>query len=459
MKENQLQAGLFSILLVTLMLVVVLALIIARAPYMHDFAEWVYQGQVIKQLVTDPGAAAGFTLATYPVPNSLVSAILAGFSFVFAPMWVGKVFLILMLSGWYGVVILFTRRFVGKQWRAETTLVLYVSTALATFFWYGFASYQLALLLLTWFFAIYREETRPSVIMSFSVAIFFSHAIIFLVFGLFLGVRLLLKWNWRIVAALLPATLLSLWFLAGRHAANVEPQHIDAVWRGLGEALIYKGGYPAMLGPFKNFLLPDGSSLLEDLPWIYWSGFFINFAVAATLGVLVLAVLWKFLKKDLPGNGESELLRNTWAISIGLLAVFYLLAPYHFFGVINAGGRTIVPLLLLAFMLGGSVPRPFVRAVVWPVAIIALLTSGSYLYLMNQTRQPEFSPLTKQALMSSPAESVLEFNEQLYATTRYKYFNYRIFGFSHRFEQIEAKQFSGLTFRHAMLIRYDPDGK
>lgn len=459
MKLNHLQPTLFKILLVTQILVVVLALIIAKAPYMHDFAEWMYQGQVIKRFIVDPAAVSGFTMASYPVPNSLVSAILAGLSFIFAPMWVGRIFLILMLLGWYGVISLFTRRFVSEQWRAAAAQVLYTSTALATFFWYGFASYQLALLLLTWFFAIYRADSKPSVIAAFGVAIFFSHAIIFLVFGLFLGVRLLLKWNWRVVVALLPATLFSLWFLVGRHAANVEPQQIDATWSGLREALIYKGGYPAMLGPFKNFLLPGGSSIFENHAWIYWSGFLINFAVVATFGILVLAVMWKYLKKDLPDNGENALLRNAWAISIALLALFYLFAPYHFFGVVNAGGRIIVPMLLMAFMLGGNASRPFVRAIVWPVAIIALVTTGSYLYLMNQTRQPGFSPIANSAVSIKPSESVLDFNERLYATTRYKYFNYRIFAFSRRIEQIESEQFKGLTFRHAMLIKYDPEGK
>lgn len=447
----------FNLLLATLLLLTVFTLIIARAPYLHDFAEWMYQGQIIKNFIVDPAAVSRFTLATYPVPNSLASALLAGLSFVFAPIWAGKVFLMLMLAGWYLVIALFTRRFVEKQWRTAATLVLYVSTALATFFWYGFISYQLALLFLTWFFACYREDTSASVIAAFAVVIFFSHAIIFLVFGLFLGVRLLLKWNWSVVMALLPAAFLSLWFLVGRHIADVEPQKIDAIWNGWREIFIYKLGYPAMLGPFKNFLLPDGSSVFESYTWIYWLGFFINFAVVATFGILVLTVLQKFLKQDLPSNGESPLLQNTCAITIVLLILFYLFAPYHFFGVVNAGGRVIVPLLLMTFMLGGNLARPFVKVVAWPVALFALVTSSSYLYLMLQTRQPEFSPLASSVASIPASDSVLDFNERLYSSTRYKYFNYRIFAFARRFDQIESEQYRGLTFRHAMLIKYDAD--
>jgi len=450
---------LFTILLAVLILLPILSLVIARAPYMHDFAEWVYQAQIIKMFIVDPAAVSQFTMAGYPVPNSLASIILTALSFVFTPIWAGKVFLILMLLAWYKVISLFTARFVDQQWRAAATLVLYASIALATFFWYGFISYQLALLLLCWFFASYREDTKASVIAAFAVAIFLSHAIIFLVVGLFLGVRLLLKWNWSVVIGLLPATFLALWFLVGRHLANVEPQKIDAIWNSLREMLIYKAGYPAMLGPFKNFLLPDGTSLFENHAWLYWPGFIANFAVVATFGFLVLAVLWKYLKKDLADSEEASLLQNAWAISIMLLIVFYVFAPYHFFGVVNAGGRIIVPMLLMAFMLGGKLVRPFVKIMVWPVAVVSLLTVSSYGYLMLQTRQAEFSSMAKSAVSVKASDSVLDFNERLYAATRYKYFNYRIFAFSRRFEQIESGQFKGLAFRHAMLIKYDPEGK
>jgi len=96
---------------------------------------------------------------------------------------------------------------------------------------------------------------------------------------------------------------------------------------------------------------------------------------------------------------------------------------------------------------------------VWPVVIVALVTSGSYFYMMLQSRQPDFSPLAKTTVRISPSDAVLDFNERLYASTGYKYFNYRVFAFAGRFEQIEAEQFHGLTFRHAMLIEYQAESK
>lgn len=190
----------------------------------------------------------------------------------------------------------------------------------------------------------------------------------------------------------------------GRYLAQVEPQRIDATWNGLREAMIYKICYPAMLGPFKNFLLPDGTSLLENHAWLYWPGFIVNLWVAAVLG-------------------------------------------------------TLVPLLLLAFMLAGRQTIPFVRIVLWSVILFAFITSGSYFYLMLQSRDPEFSPLATTAAKALPSNSVLDFNERLYASTRYKYFNYRVFAMARRFDQVESGHYQGLTFRHAMLIKYDPENK
>ncbi len=435
-----------------------LAIVLARAPYLHDFAEWLYQAQIVKQFVVEPASVSGFTLATYPVPNSLVTATLTVLSLAFEPILAGKVFLLLMLLAWAAVIRLFTARYVPATWRGTATLVLWPTLALSTFFWYGFASYQLALLFFTWFLSAYRGGTSAKTIALFSLAIFFSHAMVFLVFGLFLGIRYLLTRNRAILVGLLPATACSLWFLAGRYLANVEPQRIDAQWSSLREALIYKAGYPAMLGPFKNFLLPDGSGPLDKHAWLYWLGLTANFAVAAVLGVLLAAALLPFLKSDRSKDRDDPSLQTTCALSMLAIVVFYLIAPYHFFGLVNPGGRVLLPLLLLAFVLNADAVRRYVTLLSWPVALFSLLTVGTYLYLMIESRQAGFpAAATLATHQVAPAASVLDFNRRLYADARFRYFNYRVFNFSRRFEQIEDRRYEGLTFRHGMVIRYEAE--
>jgi len=458
MTPKRLPASVLTIVLGVLTAVMVLAVVVSRAPYLHDFAEWLYQAQIVRQFAVDPAGATGFTLASYPVPNSLVTAVLALLSLVFEPIVAGKLFLVAMLLAWLGVIRLFTARHVPAPWRPAATLVLWATIALSTFFWYGFVSYQLALLFLTWFLAVYRADTSAKVIALFSLAIFFAHAMVFLVFGLFLGIGFLLKRNRAIIMGLLPSTACSLWFLAGRDLANVAPQRIDAEWSGLREALVYKAGYPAMLGPFKNFLLPDGSGPLDNHAWLYWLGLTTNFAVAAALGALLAAVLLQYLKSHRPKDRDDPSLRPTCALSMLAMVVFYLFAPYHFFGLVNPGGRVLLPLLLLAFMLNADAVRRYVTLLSWPVALFSLLTVGTYLYLMIESRQAEFPAAATQATRRvAPAASVLDFNRGLYADARFRYFNYRVFNFSRRFEQIENGRYEGLTFRHGMLIRYEAE--
>ena len=73
-------------------LIASLALVIAAAPapYFHDFGEWLYQSGILALKITDSAAVAGFTVAPYPVPNSLAPALLALLCLVFEPVAAGN---------------------------------------------------------------------------------------------------------------------------------------------------------------------------------------------------------------------------------------------------------------------------------------------------------------------------------------------------------------------------------
>jgi hypothetical protein len=446
----------FDFALLMLIAITALAIGAGSAPFMHDFAEWLYQGQVVKGLLGGEPSMAGFAVAAYPVPNALATLILAALSFVFPALWAGKIYLILMLIGWYWVLRLFTKRYLAPELRAPAAPVLYVLTAFSTFFWYGFISYQLGLLLLTLYCAVYRSNTHASVIAVFGLLLFFSHAMVFLVFALFMGLLLILERKSSILVGLLPAAACSVWFLAGRHLAGVEPQPVDASWASLWEALIYKAGYPAMLGPFKNFLMPGGVSLLEGLPWLYWTGLIANFALIALLGISMTAIVWTHaIRRRVAYSGHAQT-GVALSASTVLIIIAYWLAPYHFFGLINPGGRLLIPLILMALMLAGHSGIPLLRFMAWPTALIALLTSGAYLFLMIQTQARGFSSLPAPAAPLAPSASVFEFNDRLYSNTRYRYFNYRLFLFAHRFEQMESGIYPDLAFRTGLLIEKKP---
>jgi hypothetical protein len=441
-------------LLAALLLLTAAAVLAGRAPYLHDFGEWLYQAQIVKDLLTGETMGDGFQLAAYPVPNSLATLLLAALSALLPPLWAGKVFLLLLLGGWYVVIRVFARRYLPPVGRDGVALVLFALAALSTFFWYGFISYQLGLLLLAAFLAINRETTSPCIIATFALALFFAHAMTFLVFGLFIACRLLFNWQWKIVAALVPSGLISLWYLAGRHLADAAVPPVNAQWSGWMEALLYKAAYPAMIGPFRNLLLPDGSGPLDQWPLLYRTGAAVNFAVSAGLAVFLVSALWRGMRLhagETPGKVAN---RRALATTLLLLGLAYAFGPYHFFGLINPGGRLLLPLLMFALMLDGAAfaARPWI---VWPIAVTALLSSGLYLALMLQARSPEFETRAPPRPPGAADLSVFEYNERLNRSSRYRYFNYRVFAFADRFERIEASDYGEPAFHTGLLIRQD----
>ncbi|MFC1605635.1 hypothetical protein ACFL33_02080 [Pseudomonadota bacterium] len=441
------------------LLMLISAWLAAEAPYLHDFAEWLYQGQILGNLFVHPETVPGFTIVGYPVPNTLATVLLASLGLLLPAVWAGKTFLALLLIAWYVVIGLFVRQHFEERHRDRTTLVLFATAALATFFWYGFVGYQLGLLLLTWFLSLGEDRRTPVTITAFSVALFFSHAMIFLVFGLLLFLTMLQRRDWRVMAALLPAGLLSLWFLAGRRMAQFAPPIADAQWAGWREALLYKLGYPAMMGPFKNFLRPDGSSLFETQTWIYWLGLMTNFAVVLLLCLFALVALWKNRRALWPARAEMASLDNALTSTTLALATLYLLAPYNFFGLINPGGRLILPMLLMAFVIGRADLARLLRVVFWPIAAFTLVTAGGYLYLVTSTPAAAIAEARITQGSNLPANSVFEFNRALYANTRFRYFNYRIFVLAERFEQMAENDYQGLAFHTGVIAQREPDLK
>lgn len=444
-------------------LILSLALLIlgAPAPYFHDFGEWLYQGAILALKVTNPTAVASFVVAPYPVPNSLAPALLALLCLILEPIAAGKIFLILLLGGWLWSLWLFTQRFVSEDSRGATLLLLVAVVALASFFWYGFASYQLGLLLFFVFLTGFDERRSPLWIASFGVALFFAHAMILLAWGLLMGWLVLFETppsRRRILLALAPTGLLGLWFVLGRRLTGFEAPVADAGMEGIAELILYKIGSPLQLGGFRNLLQPDGTSLLENLPWVYWLGAASNTLVVLTLGIFILLVLFK---PAWCGSGPSPLaapfirsLRGFGLIAIG----FYLVAPYNFFGLIHPGGRLLLPLLAAALVLADQSAFRWVRWAALPALLGAALSVSFYGILMYQMvagNQP-ISGVEPAPAAAPPRYSVFAFNDWIYRNSRYKYFNYRVFVLAERFAQLRASQYPGLAFRTGPITDYRP---
>ena len=130
----------------------------AQAPYLHDFGEWVYQSKILTLYWTQPDEVAGFQWTGSPVPNILAILIMAVLGLIFPAISAAKLFLSLLLVGWYFVLKRFVGELDGVDHPNALMLLLFSLIALSNFFWTGFVSYQLGLLLLTFFLTRFKAN-------------------------------------------------------------------------------------------------------------------------------------------------------------------------------------------------------------------------------------------------------------------------------------------------------------
>lgn len=434
---------------------------LGHAPFLHDFGEWVFQSRILTLHWLNPEEVAGFQWTGYPVPNILAILIMAVLGLVFSAITAAKIFLSILLTGWYFALQKFVHQLGNITGSAALFFVLFSLIGLSNFFWTGFVSYQLGLLLLAVFLTRFGPSMSAKELAVFAVLIFLSHAMVFLVFMLLVLLEALsTPRRGRWILALFPAGVLSLWFVIGRSLAAFSAPLADASMAGWKEVVIYKLGYPLMLGPFKNLLQPDLSSLVDQLPWLYWMGFVANVLVVSGIVIFILIVI-----RPRPGAvphrvTPAGLSHRSLRISVWVLLLLYLLAPYNFFGLINPSGRITIPLLMMSLLLAGGTTQVASLArilrVLAPVTLVfTFFTVFTYAVLMHRAQAPEYLASGPEKKSMPDGVSVLEYNSRIYSQARYNYFNYRIFGFSTRFRDTEIARYNRLGFRTALLVGYE----
>ncbi|MEH6519451.1 MAG: hypothetical protein V7742_22470 [Halioglobus sp.] len=437
-------------------LLLLAAIFLSPATFLHDFGEWVFQGKILSLKFAAPEQVTAYTLYNYPVPYSTAQYFLALLHLVFPPLLAGKILIAMYIVGWCAAAEMFCRRYFDEPTQRRLAWVILVClAAFSSFFYYGYIGYQLGLLLLVAFLAFYHAATSPLMIGIFGVVLFFTHATIFLQFGLlvFLGVALN-RFPLRQLMALLPCVFLGLAFLAGRFLADSVPLPVQSNWDGWLEAAIYKAGMVTMQGPFKNFAFASGATLLEDYPTLYWSGVVINAGTALLLGLLFLRVFWRVFSGGLLFEGRSEPTRVFCVFLLGMSAL-YLLAPYNFLGLVHPAGRVILPLMVVLLALTPVAGVRFSGLAVSVLALSTLVTSAAYFKAV--TSYDSLADLASEVPSSPPAElasSVMAYNQWLYRNTRYSYYNYRVFVLKHRYDQLQAEDYRGLGFRSGPIADY-----
>ncbi len=405
-------------------------LVLQSFPILHDFPEWMYQGWIFSKLISGSEAeiVRSFELVPYPVPNSISQFAMGLLNFAVSPVVAGKIWLGLYLafaaSLWFMV-----SRHKAVAYDGALNLLLTMLITLGPGFWNGYINYQLGLL----FFALYIYLTLLCGIKSrlclffFSLLLFFSHAAVFAVFLIFNGLTIAFaadKRRWPELTALLPSVLLLVWYtvikLTSGEAFAVQGMNIIQ-W------IQYKAYTLAKQGPFHNFILHDGKSFLEDLNLFYQSGFAANFLVVLCIVLWFCCLAWALITGKLNNWYRFKESGSHWPVTLCVMAVLlaFFLGGQNSFGVVNPGERFLIVGLLLVLMLY----RPPAVVAAGLTAVCAVFS----IYLMVATLSLSGKSLESYSVAkSADTQDLQTYVGDIYANTRHKWFNHRLYIYADR---------------------------
>lgn len=399
-------------------------------PILHDFPEWMYQGWIFSALLSgdEPAVAQSFGLVGYPVPNSISQFGIGLLNYGFSPVVAGKV--------WLGAYLVFASalwfvvsRHNNNRHDGALHLLLTMLITLGPGFWNGYINYQLGLLLFALYLyaTVFRGVSSRLWLFVFSLLIFFSHAIVFAVFLLFHVLSVVFAWNkrrWIDFVALAPSVLLLIWYSMFKLASS-DAYSSQAL--GLVKFVQYKAYTMAKQGPFHNFIGHDGQSLLEGRDVLYQFGFAVNFFVALVLVLWFVSLGRALLRGETKTQVRFDIGRFHWPVilSLFILATGFLLGGKNLFGLVNPGERLLIVALVMALM--------FYRP---PLSALNTLTAASAIfsvYLMMATFNITKQPLESYSVARSADTSNLQqYVGDIYANSRHKYFNHRLYIYADR---------------------------
>ncbi|WP_322091617.1 hypothetical protein [Paraburkholderia bannensis] len=330
-------------LAIMLPVVAVLLFVMNATPYvpLQDYNEWVYQGFVTSQLLQGH-LSDRFLVAQFPVPNSAVQVVLALLCLVMSAPLAAQV----LASGYVIAAAAIAWRLslkIAPTNNRGVFFLLLIGVYFNSPFWNGYMNYQLGILLFSlWLLIDPATRRKPLWILAFTVAAFFTHAMIWASLMLVIGVDALRQRRFRALLAACPA-LVSLalfgWYAACKHTPMMPDPNANA---GLLHVVAYKLYTLAKLGPYHNYVYAADVRGFGDRV-IYYLGCAVNFAFAA--GVVVL--LWSAFARPLLRR-EGWRRASTEQIGALLLLGVSLAMPAVISDLVNPGERVLYPALLLA---------------------------------------------------------------------------------------------------------------
>ena len=317
---------------------------------LQDMNEWIYQGGILASILR--GAPIhSVIIANYPVPNSLMQLILGLLSLALRPIAAGRVLITsyIVFGTWVGGAL--ARRYHPRH-VGPITLVYLISMVLNSPFWNGYLNSQIGLIIFLSYFLLSEEwRAKQAIVMGEGIVLFFTHAISFAAFALYIVVRATLYREQRnLIIAIVPPIVLFFWYISMRAPVELAAIH----WGGALHFLSYKVYTCSKLGGYHNFIFSSGGDAIQR-PWVYRLGIASNLAYLA--GILGMLVSIAFNRSWREIAAEPALVAAAIAVAIALCL------PQNMADVVNPGER----LIYLAFGLA----LPFIQPKAWLVRAMA----------------------------------------------------------------------------------------
>ena len=335
-------AGLF-------LLYAVAVLVHASGPSLTDYANWTYQGVLLREHLLGHVEMA-HRLKPYPVPNSLTTVGIGVLALVLPWLWAAKVWLVVQLGLCFAAMRYLLRTVSAP---AVAWVVVPQAVFLNVNFWYGFMNFELGLAWVMGFAALLLRRERgervaPWVMALMLVLVFFTHMIPFCFCVLLLALYGWQTGRWRELMTAMPAVLLTVWYVLGRFlvAANADGQ------AGMHETM---RNYSAAFWAFKANSYAKSFGFVNPMGFdqvVLGRGLF--YGLLAAEACLAALVAWGLVKAALAARPAE---RFVW-LALGLMAPLYLLAPGTMLGISDPGARVLQTGLALGVVLcWGGLPR------------------------------------------------------------------------------------------------------
>ncbi len=319
----------------------------AGSPSLTDYANWTYQGVLLREHLLGHADAA-HRLKAYPVPNSLTTVGIGLLTLLMPWLLASKAWLVVQLGLSFVAMRSLLRTVTAP---AVAWVVVPQAVFLNVNFWYGFMNFELGLAWMMVFVAMLLRGARTWMLSLMLVLAFFTHMIPFCFCLLLLLLHCRQERRWRALWATGPALALTGWYVLGRFllAGNADGQAgMQETVRNYSAAFwIFKLNSYAKSFGFANPLGFDQGAMGR-------AGFY---ALLASEALLAGLVAWGLVAAGLAVYRRGGRARFAWGALLVVIPVF-LFAPGAALGVSDPGARVLQTGLALgvAFCWAGMHP-------------------------------------------------------------------------------------------------------